>query len=176
MSYSEISLSDIPDLHPVTLFSKFWLENKGSGCAPLRSSIEPTRIPVILPWMLLLEVIEDDGSRQYRYRLCGTGCRDIFGIDYTGKILGEDLTAEGASARIREFNTVVESGRPIFSSSNLPITEREFTMVFRGTFPVSLTGEKIDQVFVIIAKENMLLDPVRPVARPHGQQSRLNMR
>lgn len=175
MSYSEISLSDIPDFHPVALFSKFWLENKGSGCAPLRSSIEPTRIPAILRWMLLLEVIEDDGLRQYRYRLCGTGCRDLFGIDYTGKTLGEDLTAEGVSTRTREFNTVVDSGHAIFTSSNLPIREREFVKVFRGTFPVSLTGEKVDQVFVIIAKENMLLDPVRPAARPHGQQSRLNM-
>jgi len=175
MSYREIQLTDIPGLHPVTLFSNFWFEGKGDALVPLRSAIEPTRIPSILPWLLLLEVVMIDGVQQFRYRLSGTGCRDIFGIDYTGKILGENLTPDGADARKHEFRKVIETGNPIYSSSHLPIAERSFINVYRGVFPVSVNGNHIDQIFVVIAREDLSLETHRQVARPHLQQSRLNM-
>jgi hypothetical protein len=175
MSYREIESADIPGLHPVTLFSNFWFEGKGDALVPLRASIEPTRIPALLPWLLLLEVVVIDGKQQFRYRLSGTGCRDLFGIDYTGKILGEGLTPDGADARKHEFRKVIENGNPIYSASHLPIAERSFVNVFRGVFPVSLNGNHIDQIFVVIAREDLSLDTFRQAARPHLQQSRLNM-
>jgi hypothetical protein len=175
VSYSEISLVDIPSRHPVSLFSAYWEEKRGENAVPLRASIEPTKIPSILPWMLLLEAIDTGGDCQYRYRLSGTGCREIFGIDYTGKLLGENLTPDGAEARRREFNTIRRTGCPIYSSSDLPIAERSFIRVFRGVFPVSLTGDTVDQIFVIIAKEDLLLDLARQAVRPHGQQARLHI-
>ncbi|MES1990515.1 MAG: PAS domain-containing protein [Pseudomonadota bacterium] len=174
MSYREISSTDIPGLHPVNLFSKFWFEGKRDALVPLRAAIEPTRIPAILPWLLLLEVVMIDGQQQFRYRLTGTGCRDLFGIDYTGKLLGEDLTPDGAEARKREFKKVVENGNPIYSASHLPIAELNFVNVYRGVFPVSLNGNRIDQIFVAIAREDLLLETSHPSARPHLQQSRLN--
>lgn len=175
MSYREIALTDIPATHPVNLFSNFWFEGKGDALVPLRSAIEPTRIPAILPWLLLLEVVMIDGKQQFRYRLSGTGCRDIFGIDYTGKILGDGLTSDGADARKHEFQKVIANGQPIYSSSHLPIAERSFINVYRGTFPVSVNGNHIDQIFVVIAREDLSLQTSRQVARPHLQQSRLNM-
>ncbi|MGV8996016.1 MAG: PAS domain-containing protein [Parvibaculaceae bacterium] len=175
MSYQEITLTHIPALHPVTLFSSFWFEGKGDALVPLRSAIEPTKIPSILPWLLLLEVVMIDGKQEFRYRLSGTGCRDIFGIDYTGKILGESLTPDGANARKHEFQKVISTGKPIYSSSHLPIAERDFINVFRGVFPVSVNGNHIDQIFVVIAREDLLMETPRRVARPHQQQSRLSM-
>ncbi|MDO8287733.1 MAG: PAS domain-containing protein [Parvibaculum sp.] len=175
MSYREVDISDVPNYHPVSLFSNFWFDKKGDALVPLRSAIEPTKIPAILPWLLLLEVVMIDGKQQFRYRLSGTGCRDIFGIDYTGKLLGEGLMPDGAEARKLEFQKVVETGKVIYSSSHLPIAERSFINVYRGVFPVSLNGNHIDQIFVVIAKEDLALETSRQVARTHQQQSRLSM-
>jgi hypothetical protein len=174
LSYREITVADVPRLHPVASFSTFWHDKKGDDAVPLRANIEPTKIPSILPWLLLLEAVEIDGAMQFRYRLTGTGCREIFGIDYTGKVLGEGLTPEGTEIRRREFRRVMESKQPIYSWTELPIAERDFVTVFRGVFPVSRSGERVDQIFIVIAHEGLELNPVTHAARPHRQQARMN--
>lgn len=50
-----------------------------------------------------------------------------------------------------EFARIVETRNPIFSTTNLPIKAKEFITVHRGVFPVSLTGETVDQIFAVIA-------------------------
>lgn len=175
MSYREITAGEVPRLHPVARFSNFWLEKKGGSAVPLRADIEPAGIPAVLPWLLLLEAVGIDGMTQFRYRLAGTGCREIFGIDYTGKILGEGLTPEGAEIRRREFLRVMETGQPIYSWTELPIAERDFVTVYRGVFPVSRSGDLVDQIFIVIAHEALELDPPLQAARPHRQQARMSI-
>lgn len=175
MSYRIIDLSDVPKNHPVSLFSDFWFENKSSDFVPLRAKIDPMKIPAILPWILLLELVDVEGVKKYRYRLTGTGCRTIFNMDYTGKFLGDGLTPEGAEARLREFQDVGRLGQPIYSASHLPIAEREFIKVYRGVFPVSLSGTQVDQIFVIIAQEDMVLHLPKPHSSPALAQSGLNI-
>ena len=172
VSYQEVLLNDIPAQHPVRLFSDFWMSNKSDSFVPLRGAIEPTKIPAILPWLLLLEVIEIENKQQFRYRLTGTGCRELFGIDFTGKLLGEGLTQDGADARFREFGKVVETSQVVYSSSKLPIADRSFLNVYRGVFPVSTNGYQVNQIFVVIAHEELALDQVRQPARPHALQAR----
>ena len=174
MSYREIEAAEVPRLHPVSSFSTFWHGRKDSAAVPLRSDIEPTKIPAILPWLMILEVIEIEGVTQFRYRLTGTGCREIFGIDYTGKMLGEALTPEGAEIRRREFLRIIDNGQPIYSWSELPIAERDFMKVYRGVFPVSRGGERVDQIFLVIAAETLELNPVTHAARHHRQQARMS--
>lgn len=143
---------------------------------PLRASIDPIEIPFILPWLLLLEVVNSDGQNMFRYRLTGTGCRELFGIDFTGKMLGDDLISSGAEERFREFRKVVANSQAIYSSSNLPIADRSFINVYRGVFPVSTTGSHVDQIFVVISPEETALSAVRSPSRPHGVQARMSMR
>lgn len=174
MSYREIEAAEVPLLHPVSCFSAFWHGRKIGDAVPLRSDIEPTKIPAILPWLMILEVIEIEGVTRFRYRLTGTGCREIFGIDFTGKLLGEALTPEGAEIRRREFLSVIDSRQPIYSWSELPIAERDFMKVYRGAFPVSCDGERVDQIFVIIGMETLELNPVTHAQRPRRQQVRMS--
>ncbi|MDO8421285.1 MAG: PAS domain-containing protein [Parvibaculum sp.] len=176
MTYRVVGLTEIPQNHPVVLFSAYWFEAKGTDFVPLRSAVDPMKIPAIIPWVLLLERVDVDGVVKFRYRLTGTGCRTIFDIDYTGKFLGEGLTPDGAEARLREFREVSVSGNPIYSSSHLPIAEREYINVYRGVFPVSLTGAEIDQIFVVVAKEDMALQKSEQKARPVLGQLLSNMR
>lgn len=167
LSYSPLSLVDLPERHPVSLFSNYWFDCKGDGFVPLRHSIEPTRIPAILPWVMLLERVGEDGALEFRHRLFGTGCRDLAGADYTGRLIGEGFTPEAAAERKRELRLVCATGEPLYMGNSMPLAERDFIKVYRGVFPVTLTGDRIDQVFVVMAQEDLRLD-VRKTDRMAG--------
>ncbi|MBX3493926.1 MAG: PAS domain-containing protein [Parvibaculum sp.] len=166
MPYTEIDLDNLPVRHPVRMFNGYWASRRHGAAAPLRQHIVPGEIAGLLRWLLVLETVQIGHELQFRYRLAGTGCTELFGIDYTGKILGDNLTPEGAEIRRREFRRVMESVQPIYSVTNLPVKAREFIVVHRGVFPVSTTGAEVDQIFVVIApvSETCLVRPAFEMA------------
>lgn len=151
LAYDEINIAALGGRHPVRAFATYWNERATASTVPARRSINPAEITAILPWMLVLEVLRFHATTEYRYRLAGTGCTEIFGVDYTGKMLGENMTPEGHEIRRQEFARVLESKTPIVSTTNLPIRSREYLTVHRGVFPVRTSGTEINQMFVVIA-------------------------
>lgn len=151
MGYSEIEIDAISGRHPVRAFEAYWTLHANDTVIPPRSRINPAEIAGVLPWLMVLEVLRFHSTTEFRYRLAGTGCTDLFGIDYTGKMLGDNLTPEGAAIRRQEFARVLEEGRPIISATNLPIQAKDFIKVYRGVFPVTASGSGTDQIFVVIA-------------------------
>lgn len=160
-SHCETDVATLGHHHPVRAFAAYWRERELAGKVPARSSINPGDIASILPWMLLLEVLRFETVTEYRYRLAGTGCTEIFGVDYTGKMLGESMTPEGYEIRRKEFARVLQNGQPIISTTNLPIRSREFMVVHRGVFPIRASGNEIDQLFVVIAPAATVSSTVR---------------
>lgn len=167
MPYRQLSETDIPENHPVALFGHYWNSRKrDAGALPLRSDFGPSSIPDLVPWLLLLEPLQLDGRTEFRYRLAGTGCREIFGVDYTGKLLGEALTSEGAEIRRAEFLQVMAGGEPIYSWTEVPIQGRDFIYIYRGVFPVTAAGGEADRIFVVAAHEaqrRKLSPPIAPL-------------
>lgn len=151
MPYTEVDISAISPRHPVWAFNAYWTQQARATGVPCRQQINPAEIAGILSWLLVLEAMSQRTGTEYRYRLAGTGCTELFGVDYTGKTLGENLTPEGADIRRLEFSRVLVTYRPIFSTTHLPIKKREFITVHRGVFPVSSSGAEVDQIFVVIA-------------------------
>lgn len=150
-NYRVIDIESIPERHPVRVFDAYWQRQAAGGKIPRRSQINPAEIAGILPWLLVLEANRFGATVEYRYRLAGTGCTEIFGIDYTGKSLGEHLTPEATEIRRREFEQIFADGRPIVSTTNLPIKGRDFISVHRGVYPVRASAGQSDQIFVVIA-------------------------
>ncbi|WP_421861744.1 PAS domain-containing protein [Parvibaculum sp.] len=154
MPYHEIDIEGVPERHPVNAFHSHWATLAPNDRLPLRSQINPAEIAGTLPWMLVLEVLRYRKEPEFRYRLAGTGCTELFGVDYTGKMLGENLTPEGAEIRRKEFARVANTLEPVFSTTSLPIKTKDFITVHRGVFPVSLHGDTADQMFVIVAPKS----------------------
>lgn len=63
----------------------YWSEKRGTRAYPSRADIQPEEIKRLLPYVLLLDVL--DGGRHLRFRLVGTDAAS--GIDPTGKLLHE---------------------------------------------------------------------------------------
>lgn len=167
MPYQELAEEEIPEFHPVSVFGDYWNERRRSSHLPYRSDFEPANIPALVRWLLLIEPLHMDGRIEFRYRLAGTGCCEIFGTDYTGKMLGDNMEPEGAEIRRREFLRVMETERPIYSWSTVPIAGREFVKVYRGIFPATVGGEGTDRIFAVIAPEALRLELRPAIASRH---------
>jgi hypothetical protein len=103
--------------------------------------------------------------------LFGTGCRDLAGADYTGRLIGEGFTPEAAAERKRELGLVCATGEPFYTCNRMPLAERDFIKVYRGVFPVSLIGDQVDQVFVVMAQEDLRLE-LRKTDKMLGSQTK----
>jgi len=156
LPYREVSIAEIPDRHPVKVFDAYWRSLPKTGGVPHRTDITPSGItPAVLRWMMVMEVVEIDGKTEFKYRLMGTGCVELAGMDYTGRILGDRLTPAGTAARKLEFNRVMGTHAPVYTWSELPVPDRTFINVFRGVFPVTASDGKVDQIVLLIARDDM---------------------
>ena len=71
-----------PDLRELY---RYWSGKRGMRSFPARAEIAPDEIKRLLPFVLLVDVL--DGGRHFRYRLVGTDA--AAGIDPTGKLMHE---------------------------------------------------------------------------------------
>lgn len=69
---------------------EYWARVRGAGrAAPARNDLNPADMQPLLPWVMLLDVVNGD----YRYRLVGTGIDGLFGRALTGSTLRQSWPA-----------------------------------------------------------------------------------
>lgn len=93
----------------------YWTSLKRGRAIPRRADFRPGAIVRRLPTISLVEVSEDG----YRYRLAGTGLREAFGIDLTGRGLDDMSTACDLPHWRTVCEDVVRAGAP--ASGFLPL-------------------------------------------------------
>jgi hypothetical protein len=102
----------------------YWLDLKGDRPAPERSEIDPIRIPrLTLPYLLLVELT--DKPFRVKYRLVGTYCVEIFGMDYTGLFLDELGVSKDIAEQLHKDYVYV-------ATTCLPIVERYKWLLLDG--------------------------------------------
>jgi hypothetical protein len=155
-----IAFETIPIEHPVSRFHKFWHDNLDAEGFYNRSSFNPMRLPSLIPWMTILDAPEETGG-SFTYRLCGTGFTELTGVEMTGKTVGDGMLPDYAKILIKELQTCIADNEPKYSKLHVPIEGREFISVLRGAFPVRGTSGRIDQVLVIVGREDQKVDPLK---------------
>lgn len=157
MPYRRLSLQDIPEAHPVAVFSGFWSSLAGKGALVPWSAFDPSEHKELLPWLLLLKRSAGSDpavSRSWRYAVCGTGCTQLFGRSSQGKVFGEGLPPSAVAERQAEIDQLVAGSGPLYSHTNVPIEGRDFVQVIRGAFPFTANGPVTDCVLFVIARED----------------------
>lgn len=88
----------------------YWVQRCGDGPMPGRSAISPVDFPRLLPHVSLISIVT--GPRRFRYRLAGTGLREIYDREVTGLFL-DDIDWEGNADYWRAaHDKVADTGRP----------------------------------------------------------------
>lgn len=152
--YARVDFEELPKDNPVFIFAEYWHRHRGDYAVLQRRDFAPENLQTVIPWLMILEELSES---VFRYRLCGTGCVRLFGIDYTDCELGDHLPSESADTRRKEFSEVWQIEQPVYSHTRVPIPGREFIRIYRGVFPIGTPDRQPNQIFVVIAAANDLV-------------------
>lgn len=151
IEFNTIACSEIPEDHPVRAFSRCWFKETSGGELFLWSAFNPMKFPTILPWIMVVDCVSDV---EYRYRLCGTGCEQLLGVNLTGETFGSHVDPEWAKSQLSTFESIKAGQGPIFSGGTVPVVDRDHIKVFRGLFPFSSAGDTVDRMVAVLAPDS----------------------
>lgn len=150
VEFETVQLEAIPNCNPVRDFSEFWHDKKASEDFFLWSRFDPMQVPSVLPWMLLLDCLENG---DYQYKLCGSGCEELLKVNLTGQKFGTAVRKDWAEDQRKFFDAMRRGSAPIYSNGFLPIEGRDHIRVFRGLFGFSAAGNGVDRLVAVLAPD-----------------------
>lgn len=119
---------------------EYWVALKGDRPAPDRSEIDPTDIPrSALPYVLLADLTNE--PFRVRYRLVGTYCVEMFGMDYTGLFLDElGVPADIAEQLHQDYTTVASTCLPVVERYKWPLPNGDRAVAEYAILPLLHEG------------------------------------
>jgi hypothetical protein len=146
-----------PITHHLDLY-RYWLSKRALRRMPSRSDIDPSAIPHLLPYVGMVEKVDDE----FRYRLAGTALVQQFGRDFTGKTLGSDLSdkPEVVQAMRAVARHIFATGHPVFIIGEY---ETQFSNIHNASalvLPLSADGNATNLViFTRLARFRLGTEP-----------------
>lgn len=126
-------------------FYGYWQTLRGGRAMPSRVDIDPTRIPKLLPQILMYNV---EGPGAYTIRLVGENVRSFVGQNATGRPAGSTMEPRSAETMMRILDAVVAEQTPKFRAGkahwNKDKNYREFEACF---LPLSTDGVVVNIIF-----------------------------
>jgi hypothetical protein len=120
---------------------RYWLAKRDSRSMPARSDINPADIPALLPYMMLVEKVDD----QFRYRLVGTAVAQEFGYDPTGSFVGSYLIEPGSAAAARAiYERAFTTVHPVFATAEFKVMSGTIHHTSLFALPLSDDGADVN--------------------------------
>lgn len=133
---------------PLRALHEYWTAKCRDGILPRRRDIDPTDLPRILPSIYIVHVL---GQDSYQISLFGTGLREMFGFDPTGKDLIEILPAGQHEQARKSYREVIERGMPWLTKALYRLSDGHDVTYERLTLPLSSDGLNVDRFIGAIA-------------------------
>lgn len=109
--------------HPdIRLVLNYWQSKCAGRSMPARNDIDPIDIHRYLPYVTLVDVVEDE--RRFVYRLVGTKEVALRGRDPTGKSVAEAFFGRTVETVIAKYSTVCETRAPFHEHDNFQVVDR----------------------------------------------------
>ena len=106
-------------------FYDYWLGKCRDGRPPARADIDPVDIHDMLPGIMIIDVVEDEGRRRFRFRLFGTSHVEFNQRDLTGKFIDEVFTPEDSARVDAAYAELVRRGaEPLTPPTTRPWGQR----------------------------------------------------
>lgn len=132
--------------HPdIRLVLEYW-QNKCAGrLMPARSDIDPGEIRRFLPYITLVDVVDDD--QRYVYRLIGTKEVDLRGRDPTGKSVVDAFFGVSRANVLAKYDTVCKTRAPFHEWDNFQVVDR-YVGEENLFLPLSDDGATVNKILV----------------------------
>jgi hypothetical protein len=111
---------------------------------PGRQHLEPADLPELLRWLWLVDIQRE--PLRFRYRLVGTGHREVIGQDLTGKWIDEAFSHFPRMATYPQFLDVV-AGEPRYCRCPPPFrVDERYVAMERLLLPLARDGLSVDMM------------------------------
>ena len=105
---------------------------------PARSDLDPAEIPILLPFLLLVEKAAGD---QLRYRLVGTAVVQEVGRDLTGDFVGSYVSGAESAARMKAiYERALTRLHPVFATGRFFLKSAALHSISLLVLPLSDDG------------------------------------
>jgi hypothetical protein len=133
-----------PISHHLDLY-RYWLAKRGFRSMPARSEINPADIPELLPYLGLVNKVDD----QFRHRLVGTAVAREFRHDLTGSVVGSyapeaACAPEAAAAARATFEHVFTTAHPVFATGEFKAMSGAIHNISLVILPLSNDGTTVN--------------------------------
>jgi hypothetical protein len=122
----------------------YWQSKRTDGQLPLRSQIDPIEMPRLLPYLMLIEVI--DG--RIRYRLVGTQVVANAGYDFTGRHLDE-LKFANRDFYLGCYGAMLRTCTPTFGMDNWVYPDGRSGIAEFAMLPLSIDGQSVSHFLTV---------------------------
>jgi hypothetical protein len=143
----DLATDRYPDLQQVLAY---WERKRGDRFAPARPDIDPTELVQVLPRIMLADVLDD--PIDFRYRLAGTGIRNVHGNDMTGRSPRELEPPAYGALIFGHYCEAVRRRVPLLHLIVLDAYQRSRSYA-RLLLPLSSDGERVTMLMAVDGKE-----------------------
>ncbi len=135
-------------------FYEYWDAKRGSRAMPSRADMDPIDIPRLLPYVFLVDVL-DEGA-DFRYRLVGGGIHTHVGSDLTGRRLSEVVENCSQEDLLDFYREVLHGRAPCRRRLAYTTPTARLTRYYDALVaPLSPDGEGVDMLFGIAVYEGV---------------------
>ena len=129
----------------------YWDGRRNGRTMPSRADIDPLDIPRLLPFVVLVDVLND--PRDYQYRLVGTDVTESIGVDFTGTRLSESNSKKVFERIWVDYDRAADEHQPVYTEDRVAWQGREFLRYKRIALPLSDDGEQVNMLLLGLCHE-----------------------
>jgi len=122
----------------------YWRSCAAMHAMPARGDIDPVHMRDHLPCICLIDIFQ--GFNDAVVRLAGTRIKDVYGIELTGKCLGDLEWGDRADYWQSVYHDVLEKKVPLHGSIQGPISKREHIKLYWLRLPLSDNGSCVNKI------------------------------
>ncbi|MDY0885896.1 PAS domain-containing protein [Dongia soli] len=132
---------------PVHQLYDYWLSKSRDRRIPSRADIYPEEIPQLLPYVMLHDVVRQNGFYRFKARLIGTHIVDVCGSNPTGRYIDEYMPREDYKKIYETLTGVITTKAPAHGVVPVHGEDGYFLDFEVITMPLSYDGEQVDMFF-----------------------------
>lgn len=126
----------------------YWDGKRGSLPYPSRADVDPTEIPRLLEFVMLVEVRPDEP--RFVYRLVGTTIAYLLRRDVTGMPVGTGLKPDALPSVLARYAFVADHGLPAYHRTALQEDRNDYTPVERLLLPLGPRSGPVNMILGMV--------------------------
>ncbi len=132
---------------------RYWQRMRGDRALPSRRDLDPTEIPSLLPFVMLVDV--EPEPLDFRFRLIGGAVQRIIERDTQRRRFSSiPFMAEG-NPIWTDYARVVNERRPLISDLTYVGNDRSVRRLRHCLMPLSNDGSNVNMIFVVVEIERV---------------------